>query len=71
MTLPHTLLDNVLRVKALEYASTLGPGSTMTEHDWRHVANFAHLLPAAMAHHGLVLVNGICERIDNNEREVA
>jgi hypothetical protein len=71
VTLPHSLLGGVLRVKALEYASGLYPGATINEADLAYCAPFLAELPAALEHHGLQMVNGICERIDNKAQEAA
>jgi len=66
--LPHTMLSSVRRLRALEYAQTLYPGATVDENDLRYCWEFIRELPAALAHHGLKLVNGVCERLvaDNN-----
>jgi hypothetical protein len=64
MTLPHSMLAGVAKLRALEYASGLYPGATVDETDLRYCEPFAHELPAALEAHGLRLVDGIVERID-------
>lgn len=66
MTLPHSMLGGALALAALEYAQTLYPGARVNEADLAYCAPFLAELPTALAHHGLVLVNGVCERLTDN-----
>ena len=64
MTLPHTLLESVYRLLALQYVQCLYPGATVDEYDLAYCAPFLAYLPSALAHHGLQLVGTKVERIE-------
>lgn len=61
--LPHSMYEGVARVLAMEYAQGLEPGATFNEGDLAYCAPFLSELPAALAHHGLRLVDGVCVAI--------
>lgn len=57
MTLPHTMLDGALRLRAAEYAASLYIGATVDANDWRYLdgTEWGRFLEEALGERDLAL----------------